>query len=445
MRVFPILVLAGLCSGLLARAELSRLSVNSNHRYLQDASGKPFFLVGDSPQNLPLKLASSELDDYMADCEAKGFNFLWVCLDGQRDINKTTIPPKNRKGVLMMTKDWDISTLNEAYFEIIDAMLTSADRHNLYCALTPLSECQWTQPNINSNKPDQWHRYGLFVGRRYKDRANVIWMIGNDTINTAAQHPLVQGLKEAGATQLMTVNWTTGHTTAGSAWVRRHNYGESWIDLDAWYKNFGITTHGSAPAYWQKIEYERSDPMPSFQCEAAYQQPDPAHASDLACRMQNFYVALGGGCGGQIYGSGWLADKWDYSTYQNNGGRVQAIHFKQLFTRRDWTSLVPDYSHTFITSGYGSLTTNTMDYVGAAINAGTLGMAYCPQSATITANLARFSKSVNARWFDPTDGNFKPITGSPFTNAATQDFTTPGKNSEGDGDWVLVLETQPGE
>jgi hypothetical protein len=183
--------------------------------------------------------------------------------------------------------------------------------------------------------------------------------------------------------------------------------------------------------------------MPTFQTEAHYQKPDPADAPDLYCRMEDYYVALGGGCGGQVYGSGMLADKFDYETYKNSGGRVQTLHFKKLFTSRDWTTLIPDYTHTFVTAGYGQLTTNTIDYVGAAINnAGTLGMAYCPKETTITADLARFSGPVTARWYDPTDGTYKGIGQTPLPNTGRVSLTTPGKNSEGDSDWILVLETR---
>jgi len=125
--------------------------------------------------------------------------------------------------------------------------------------------------------------------------------------------------------------------------------------------------------------------MPTFPTETQFQQPY-AKATDLECRMQNYYAALGGGCGGQVYGSVWLADDWDYAGYRDNGGRMQAVHLLNLFRHREWWSLVPDYGHSFVTTGYGTLSPTTMDYVGAAIKpAGTLGMAYCPKEATITA------------------------------------------------------------
>ena len=422
--------------------DLSPLSVSGNKRFLQDASGRPFFLVGDCPQNMPIKLAISELDGYMADCESKGFNLLWICIDGQRsgDVVAGAAPPRDRNNNFMMRAGWNIDILNDTYFVTIDAIISSAKQHGIYCMLTPLSECQWSHENILKNTARDWRKYGYYLGTRYKSKANIIWQFGNDNITPIAQHAIVQGIKEAKDRHLMTVNWRPGFHQHGSGWIRKYKYGERWIDLDAWYIN-APASEGGAACYWEKIEYERPNPMPTFATEAHYQQPY-AKATDLECRMLNYYVALGGGCGGQVYGSGFLADAWDYDTYKNNGGRAQAIHFKKLFTSRDWTTLAPDYRHTFITAGYGTLSPNTMNYVGAAINPGSLGMAYCPKSVTITADMARFSGTVNARWYDPTNGVFQGINGSPFSNAGSRQFSTPGNNNAGSEDWVLVLEAK---
>jgi hypothetical protein len=46
-----------------------------------------------------------------------------------------------------------------------------------------------------------------------------------------------------------------------------------------------------------------------------------------------------------------------------------------------------------------------------------------------------------AQWYDPAGGSYVQISGSPFTNSGVRNFTPPGKNSDGDGGWVLLLET----
>ena len=55
--------------------------------------------------------------------------------------------------------------------------------------------------------------------------------------------------------------------------------------------------------------------------------------------------------------------------------------------------------------------------------------------------MTNLQNTITARWFDPSANTFTTIAGSPFSNTGTQNFTSPGNNSAGDPDWVLVLET----
>jgi hypothetical protein len=51
------------------------------------------------------------------------------------------------------------------------------------------------------------------------------------------------------------------------------------------------------------------------------------------------------------------------------------------------------------------------------------------------SNLAQTS---TARWFDPTNAAYATI--GTFPNSGTQSFNTPGNNSAGSTDWVLMIE-----
>lgn len=46
---------------------------------------------------------------------------------------------------------------------------------------------------------------------------------------------------------------------------------------------------------------------------------------------------------------------------------------------------------------------------------------------------------VTAQLFNPTNGSYSAITGSPFTNQGTHTMATPGDNGFGVNDWLLVL------
>jgi len=70
-------------------------------------------------------------------------------------------------------------------------------------------------------------------------------------------------------------------------------------------------------------------------------------------------------------------------------------------------------------------------------------MAYTPVVQQFTVDMTKLSGLATARWYDPSNGTYTNVDGSPLSNNGMQDFTPPGNNNDGDGDWVLVLETQP--
>ena len=155
---------------------------------------------------------------------------------------------------------------------------------------------------------------------------------------------------------------------------------------------------------------------------------------------------LSGGAG-HMYGNHYT---WTFAPgWQQNldtPGALQLKYMKQFFGARQWWNLVPDQNHIVVTAGYGTFATsgslNSNDYVTAArVPDGSLVIAYCPTSTTITVDMTQLNGLVTARWFDPSTATFQAIEGSPFANAGTQSFPTPGTNGGGAGDWVLVLET----
>jgi hypothetical protein len=57
--------------------------------------------------------------------------------------------------------------------------------------------------------------------------------------------------------------------------------------------------------------------------------------------------------------------------------------------------------------------------------------------------MSKLAGLTTARWYDPTNGKYVKVSGSPFANSGNRQFTPPGGNSAGDGDWILVLEATP--
>ena len=68
-------------------------------------------------------------------------------------------------------------------------------------------------------------------------------------------------------------------------------------------------------------------------------------------------------------------------------------------------------------------------------------MAYVPPAHrdAVVLNMTAMRGPSRARWFDPTSGAYTTI-GDRLPNDASRSFMTPGSNSAGEQDWVLVLE-----
>jgi hypothetical protein len=109
---------------------------------------------------------------------------------------------------------------------------------------------------------------------------------------------------------------------------------------------------------------------------------------------------------------------------------------------------VPDTNHLVVTAGYGTFAdvghVADNDFLTAASTPdGSLLVIYTPILRQFTVDMSQLGGPAAAHWFDPAGGFYYPVSGSPLTNSGSRDFTPPFNNTDGDGGWVLVLETNP--
>jgi hypothetical protein len=109
----------------------------------------------------------------------------------------------------------------------------------------------------------------------------------------------------------------------------------------------------------------------------------------------------------------------------------------------EWWKLVPsglDGSKRLIVDGEGKDTLN--NFVSAACDKeGSLLVAYIPpkHAGTITVDLSALKKNIIAKWYDPTSAEFIVVKEAAIVNKGPREFRIPGKNSQGENDWVLYL------
>jgi len=414
------------------------LKQSANNRYLVDQNNVPFLMIGDAPQAMVGNLSVAQAKFFIKDRATYGVNALWVNLlcDSYTACNSdgTTFD-----GIAPFTTPGDLSTPNPVYFDRAEQMMDAAAAKGMVVLLDPIETGGWLGV-LQANGIAKARRYGEFLGNRFKDHPNIIWMSGNDfqSWRNPSDNKLVravmQGLASTDANHIQTIELDYYVSASMEDGPLRPLLG-----LDAVYTY--------RPTYAEELtEYKRADFRPTFMVEANYEfeqngGTDGGTTENL--RRQEYWTALSGTTG-QLYGS---AYSWrlqgDWQDNLDTIGIRQLSYIKQLFGSRKWYDLVPDHAHEVLIRGFGhyskddSITTDTYA-TAASTTDGTLAMAYLPDIRKVTIDLSKLSGQVAARWFDPSNAAFTDI-GS-FANTGTQAFTPPGNNGDGDGDWVLVLE-----
>jgi Protein of unknown function (DUF4038)/Putative collagen-binding domain of a collagenase len=403
-------------------------------RYLVDQNGVPFLIAGESPQGMIGNLSEADAELFFANRQSHGFNAVWINLlcvtyTGCRADGKTFdgIAPFTATLSGFSEPNYNFSAPNEAYFARADRILRLAAKYGFLVILDPAETGGWLGA-MRRNGVDKCRAYGQFLGKRYASFDNILWMHGNDygdhgPDNDAYTTAVALGIRDFDARHIHTVEfWRLSNSLDDERWAPLINLNASYTD---------------SLVYIELLKaYSRPDFLPTFMVEAIYEFEG---ATPRNLREQEYWSNLSGATG-QLYGNRYtwqFIDGW--KDQLDTPGAVQMSHVTTLFEPRAWYDLVPDQNHTVVTSGFGTF--GSGDYVTAARTPdGKSVMAYVPSVRTVTVDMSKLSGTVTARWYDPTVGRFTDISGSPFANARSHNFTTPGTNAGGDGDWVLLLE-----
>ena len=267
------------------------LQVSANKRYLVDATGKPFLIHGDTAWSLIAQLKRDDVLKYLDDRRARGFNTILVNLLEHRFSSN---PPANAYGQVPFLTPGDFSKPNEDYFAYADWILQRAHERGLLVLLAPAylgvdgGPEGWYQ-EMSANGIAKLRKFGEFLGSRYRDFQNILWVHGGDY--NPPQKELVRAIVDGiRATQPNALH--TAHGAPGTAAI------EYWTD-EPWLEVNNIYTY--EPVYpVARTQYQRPTPIPFFLIESAYE--DEHGASELRIRTQA-YQALLSGATGHIYGN----------------------------------------------------------------------------------------------------------------------------------------------
>lgn len=432
------------------------LKVSANRRFVVHADGTPFFYLGDTAWELFHRLDRADAEKYLETRRRQGFTVVQGVLLAEFD----GLDEPNAYGHRPLVEhdparpDVKPGPRND-YWDHVDDLVAMAAERGLYMGLLPTwgdkaGPKKWGQGPVIFNAENA-RTYGRFLGERYRDAPNVIWILGGDRPAVddkegdfrAVWHAMASAIEAAtGGRHLITYHPMGGRSS--SEWFHE----TPWLDF-----NMLQSGHGAKDGANHKMiaaDYGRSPAKPVLDGEPRYEdhpvnwKPDLGWFDDYDVR-QAAYWALFAGAFGHTYG---CHDVWQMLTPARKPvssartpwreaielpGAWQMGHVRRLMLSRPFLSRIPDAA--LVAGGQGE----GADHVEATRDRdGAYAFVYVSTGRAVTVDLGRLSGArVKGWWFDPRTGGATTI--GEWPREAMRAFTPPGTPGRGN-DWVLVLD-----
>ena len=411
------------------------------------STGHPVWIQGDSPQALGLQVSTADVETYLADRQSRGYNAVWIILHDEGDQsnkpNNFDNSPPFDNGVF--------TNFGSVYWSHMDDVIRRCAAHGM----TVVANVTFIGVNAGSGyslnhvlaaSDATMMAFGALLGKRYKNYNNIIWMLGGDAdpgINGlfAKLQDIANGIRSADTVHLITLEACRGCGGASSAEhsaveATRFVFGKtpSWLTLNWVYEQYASTAAGCNRAI--------KEGLPALIGEDWYELEHDM--TSLQLRNETYWEAFSGCSLGRLMGN---MPIWTMGGPRNESGKswqsqlasqhsVQFALTGKLMRSRQFWKLVPDMTHVYLTSGYGSGTDLS---VLARTSDGQTMMAYVPNGnrTSVTINLAGVTDvggKVKCWWTNPSTGENKLI--GTFSNSGSRTFTAPDSN-----DWVLTLDS----
>ncbi|MFD2202125.1 glycoside hydrolase family 140 protein [Shivajiella indica] len=428
------------------------IKISENRRFLSQHDGSPFFWMADTAWELFHRTTREEANFYLTTRAAQGFNVVQAValaeIDGINSPNSYGEVPFHTIDPLVM---------NESYWEHVDYIIQLAETKEIHIALLPtwgdkVFKNSWGEgPEIFNE--ENAYEYGQWIGARYADRKNLIWVLGgdrnprNDSKDMEIWKKMAEGIEASalpGNPILKTFHPQPNKPGGSSTWFHESD----WLDF-----NMHQTGHCPNQATYRIIshDYNLSPVKPTLDGEPLYEEhPNCFNAKELGysnpddIRRIMFWNVFAGGAG-QTYGCHSVWQMYTLDRQPINGPLKpwkislelpmanQMKHLKQLMLSKPYFSRIPDFE---------MVVSNQVDDENFVIATrdieGSFAMIYFPTGKTVEVDFSALNNAeFKANWYDPRTGVIFPYLGLVLSK---------GKNiiqapSSGKGqDWVLIVD-----
>jgi hypothetical protein len=429
---------------------LAQLQVSSNGRYLVGPDGKPFFWLGDTAWELFHRLNREDAVYYLKDRASKGFNMIQAVALAELD----GLDSPNPYGHLPL-KDHDPMQPQEAYFSHVDFIIDEAAKLGIYIGFLPawgdkIYKDSWGKgPEIFN--PANARGYGKWLGQRYANRKNIVWILGGDRNprgdqDLAIWRAMAAGIEEGtgGSNKaLMTFHPQPNDLADGGSSKWFHN--DAWLDF-----NMFQTGHCRENNVWDRITvaYNRIPVKPVLDGETIYEDhPVCFNAKDLGISSaydvrKNAWFSVFAGSFGHTYGCHDIWQMYAPGREPVNGPHYswkEALDLPAAGQMRFLRHLMESRPMESRGPAQGLLVQNGQvnDHIQCTVGKGYV-MAYSSQGRPIVLRMlpAMQSQSWIAWWYDPRTGKSRK---AEIPEGLEQKTFRPPGSGYGQ-DWVLVLD-----
>ncbi|MHA4806870.1 glycoside hydrolase family 140 protein [Flavitalea flava] len=428
-----------------------RLKLSGNKRFLVYEDGEPFFWLGDTAWELFHRLNREDAELYLENRASKGFTVIQAVLLAELD----GLRYPNAFGEVPLT-DLDPQRPNEAYFGHVDWIIRTASQKGLFMALLPAwgdkidKRYNWAEgPEIFT--VSNAFAYGRWLGERYKNDKNIIWIMGGDRdpdekaveIWRSMANGVIDGVGGKQHT-LMSFHPQPFESGSSSRWFHQ----DDWLDF-----NMLQTGHDKQKNTFSQVagDYARIPVKPVIDGEPVYEahglgfKPfENGYSSDADVRKYAYWNLFSGAFG-HTYG---CHSVWQFYTPDRKGinfpiyfwkdaldlaGASQMRHVKNLMTGRPQLCLIPDQSL------IADLQEEGEDYLAATrADDGSYAFVYSPTGKRFRLNTGLLAGSaLKYSWFNPRDG----ISTVAQVTAKEQYLAFQPPNWGYGQDWVLVIDS----